>query len=326
MARLTTARSDEIDAIYRESYALWGAGLTFDGYRAFWVDLNRTTWAEKYLTYRVWQNQDDTVLSSLKQYRPSLRLFGREGRATGIGAVFTLRAHRRRGHASAMLGAVLDEARERGDIAALLFTDIGAALYRNLGFREFHAEENWGELGHKAPDPPRDWTLRPMTRADLEAVARVHEDASRHRPIAVLRDLDYWEYLLERSKSFFRLLDASDLSRRFQVAMRDGEFAGYLVAVDSGDVWIIREVAAAGLDQESLSAILRTGASQARSRGLRRAYGWLDRSVAECVPEWKLRYQGRRRSIPMLLPLEGSGDLSNLDSPNADFIPYLDQF
>lgn len=325
MPLLTIARNHQIDTIYRESYALWGAGLTFSGYRAFWSDLSRIPWARKHMSYHVWQGKEDTVLSSLKTYRPVLRLLGRSGRTTGIGAVFTPQMHRGQGYASAMLRAVLDQARERGDMAALLFTDIGTALYRAVGFRELPAEETWGEIGRRT-DPGQGWTLRPMTRDDLDEVRTIHLENSENRPIAVLRDLEYWEYLLERSKCFFNLLDGSDLSARFQVALWEERLAGYLIAVDSRDVWIIREVAARGSDRNALGAILRAGAAQARSRGMRRIYGWLPREVGESVPDWKLRYRSRNRATPMLVRLDGNGDLSDLESLEGSFIPYLDQF
>jgi len=324
--RLAEARSHHIDAIYRESYALWGAGLSFEDYRAFWTELSTTGWAHKNLRYLVWLDDDGSLLSSLKLYQPRVRLYDRLGTAAGIGAVFTPRALRGRGHASALIRAVLDEARKRGDIAALLFSDVGTALYRALGFLELSAEEAWGEIRRKLPDPPPGWSLTPMTPAHLDDIIRTHDLGSRERPLAILRDREYWAYLIERSRSFFARLDGSDLSSRFQVALRDGEFAGYLATVDGGDVWIVREIEAVDDDPGSFATVLAMGARQARARGRRRWYNWLPREKSASIPGLRVRFRPRRRAIPMLRRLDGGEPPSSAAAPGATFIPYLDQF
>jgi GNAT superfamily N-acetyltransferase len=325
--RLADARSDHIDAILRESYALWGAGLGYDAYRAFWNDISDTPWAKRHLRYCVWLDDDGSLLSSLKLYRPRMRLLGTVGGVAGIGAVFTPQSRRCCGHASALIRAVLDEARSRGDIAALLFSDVGARFYSGLGFRELPAEEAWGEiLRASGPRRTSEWRLRPMGEANLGDVMRSQEAACGTRPLAILRDRDYWGYLVERSRRFFERLDGSDLSTRFQVALQGDRFAGYIATVDSGDVWIVREVEAEDGEPESSAAIVRLGLAQARSRGRRRCYAWLPRETCEAIPEWSIRIRPRRRAIPMLQRLDGGGPPTELDSPEAAFIPYLDQF
>lgn len=326
MPRLAVADTDQINAIYRESFSLWGAGLSFDDYLAFWNDLAATAWAKSALSYLVWTDDDGKVLSSLKLYRPRLRLLGETGTATGVGAVFTPKAHRRQGHATAMLEALIEQARERRDLAALLFSDVGTAIYGALGFRALPSEEAWGKLPRRSPSPPEGFLLRPMLRSDLDEVLETHESFCRTRPIGVIRDLDHWDYLVERSRSFFSRLDGTDLSARFQVMTHEGRFAGYLVGVASGDVWIVREVETVGDDPETLRVLLLAGAAQARARGMRQVYGWLPRGVAEVIPEWRLSFRPRRRAIPMLLPLRGAPDLGSLGTVDAAFIPYLDQF
>ncbi len=161
---------------------------------------------------------------------------------------------------------------------------------------------------------------------DLVDVMRSHDDTCRDRPLAILRDRDYWEYLVERSERFFARLDGSDLSVRYQVALRGDEFVGYLATVDSGEVWIVREVEAMGGEPDALGAIVRLGAMQARARGQRRCYAWWPRSAKGSVPDWRFRFRRRNRAIPMLQRLDDGLTTGALDSPEAAFIPYLDQF
>ncbi len=326
MPRLRPARESEIAAILAESHALWGAGLTVEAYRQMWAELRATAWGRRAFEYLVWAGEDGEVLSSLKLYRPVVRLLGRTARAAVIGAVFTPRTRRRRGYAAAMLRAVLDEARARGDNPALLFTDIGTAYYAALGFRALPGEEAWGKLPRSAVPAPPGWELRAMAPGESDAVRAAHDAWCDGRPLAVLRDRDHWEFLVARASGFFGRLDGSDLSRRYRVALHEGRFAGYLISVEGEGAWSVREVGAVGADREAMAAILRTGAAEARAAGVRKVFGWLPREVAPLLPEWELRYETRQRAVPMILDLEGRADLDVLDSPGAAFISYLDQF
>src|SRR6185369_9122041 len=103
----------EIEAIYRESHALWGAGLSYSDYVEFWADVRETGWARDHYRHLVWADGRGGILSSLKVYRPEVRLGRRRVRAAGIGAVFTPVRHRRKGHAAAMLRAVVQGGRLR---------------------------------------------------------------------------------------------------------------------------------------------------------------------------------------------------------------------
>src|SRR5262245_56533482 len=100
-----------------------------------WDELARTAWGRRWFSWRAFVDDDGQVLSSLKLYRPKLRLAGRVSRTAAIGAVYTPRHHRKRGHAASLILAVLEEAEARGDHPGFLFTDIGVEYYAALGFR-----------------------------------------------------------------------------------------------------------------------------------------------------------------------------------------------
>jgi hypothetical protein len=161
-----------------------------------------------------------------------------------------------------------------------------------------------------------------MTRDDLDEVVRCDRAASAARPVAIVRDRDHWDFLMTRAGSFFARLDGSDLSRRYRVALRDGRVAGYLVSAEGEGEWNLREAAAADGKLETLRAILDLGAADARERGMVGVYGWLPRETGELVPEWRLRFEPRRRAIPMVLPLAHAAALDG----GSFFFPYLDQF
>ena len=94
LALVLTAQGklDTAAAIYRESHAVWGAGLTPENYSGLWDEISRTPWAQRFARFLVWADEPQQVLSSLKLYRPLVRVLGRTARTTVLSAIFTSRA------------------------------------------------------------------------------------------------------------------------------------------------------------------------------------------------------------------------------------------
>ena len=325
VASLTVARDDQLDSIYRESHALWGSGLPFEHYLGLWRELTDTQWARRHAGVYVWCDETGRMLSSVKLYRPELRVGDRVCRATIIGALFTPSALRGRGYASRLVQAALAHAREQTDPLALLFSDIGTQFYDRLGFRALPAEEQWGALPTD-PHPPAGWSLRPKTGPDLATMSRAHLDFCTSRPLAMIRDAAHWTFLDVRSSRFFERLNDRRLTYRQQIALRGSEFAGYLITVEGRGEWNVREVGAVEGSPETMATILRLGAQQAQAAGLRRFYGWLPPGVADYLEDWRIRRRRRRRAVPMVCELDDSLDLSGLTTPDAAYLAFQDQF
>ncbi len=289
-----------------------------------WEELGETPWGRRWYSWRALADGDGRIVSSLKLYRPMLRLGGVTGRVCAIGAVFTPPSVRRRGHAARLIRDTLDEAEARGDHAALLFTDIGIDYYRALGFTPLPCEDAIGTL---PVSPPRTGlTLRAMAEGDLDEVAAAHAADVAGRPIAIERDRDHWRFLLERAQAFFRRLDGSDLSRRFMVAEEMGRPVGYLVGVAAPGEWNLREAAAYDGTPETLGRILATGVADARAWSATTAWGWIPREQWPLMRGCKVRAQPRLRALPMIRVLRGASLPSGADTVGGAFIPYLDQF
>ncbi len=326
MARLALATPEQVERIYRESHALWGAGLDFTDYLSLWREISKLPWSKSHAQFLVWQNDEGSVLSSMKLYRPLIRAAGRTARGGVLGAIFTPTALRGRGHASEMVRAVINQCRGSGERLVLLFSDIGIAYYRNFGFSPLPAEEQWGALPRSAPQRLEGWSLRPLERDDLTAVYRAHDGFIDRMALAMVRDEGHWQFLRERSRGYFERLRDRKIVQSFKVATEHGRFAGYLMTVEGHGEWNVREVGAVGGDPRSMAAVLRLGAAEARRSGLRRFYGWLPREVVELLDDWKINSRARHRSVPMILPLDESVDAAVFDGPQAPFIPYHDQF
>jgi len=326
VAQLITPDAEQVRAILAESHSLWGAGLTLPSYSAMWEEMAASPWGRKWFSWRALLDDTGRMISSLKLYRPELRVDGETLRACALGAVFTPRALRRRGHAAQLIRAVLAEASARGDGPGFLFTDIGTEYYARLGFVPLPCEDVVGTLAG-APDPrARGVTFRTMDARDLERVAAGHARACAERAIAVLRDREHWECLLLRSETFFRRLDGSGLEGRFQSAEERGLPIGYLVGVVGAGEWNIREAAAYDGSDETLARILAAGGAEAAVSGAASVWGWIPRAWFPLVPSWRPRVQPRPRAIPMLRPKGGGPLAAALTAPDRAFLPYLDQF
>jgi predicted N-acetyltransferase YhbS len=326
MPRLVVADPSQVQRIYRESYALWGAGLTRLDYLELWNEIRSTRWGRENARFYVWLDDDGEILSSLKVYRPKLQWMGQSRLAIVLGAIFTPRARRRQGHAAAAVRAALGVGRDAGAAAAILFSDIGTRYYEALGFREIPAEEQWGPLPHHAAETRTGWHLRDMQPEDLPAMIEMHSAFCAARPFAFLRDADHWDFVRTRAFSFFRRLGSAHVRQRWRVAVCGGQVVGYLITVEGRGEWSIREVGARDGEFGGMARVLRLGAADATRSGLRRFYAWLPGEVLENLDDWEVRSSSRRGAVPMVLPLTGSPEIPELLVPGAAYMPYQDQF
>jgi hypothetical protein len=323
--RLVVPSRDQVRVVLRESHTIWGAGLTLDAYVAMWDELAESAWGRDWYSWRAWVADDGRVLSSLKLYRPNMRLGEVTARARAIGAVFTPRDQRRRGHAASLIRGVLAESPDAASDPGFLFTDIGVDYYASFGFAALPCEDVLGTLGPTTRSR-HGLSLRAMTVDDLDAVGRAHDRTCEGRPIAILRDRPHWEFLLLRAASFFRRIDGSGLERRFMIASAPEGPVGYLVGVLGPGEWNVREAAAFDGDPATLARILAAGGEDAYAAGARTVWGWIPRSWWPLVPAWRLRLQPRLRAIPMLRAPRDCELPAALDTAEGAYISYLDQF
>jgi len=323
---LVLATRAEVDAISRESHLLWGAGLSLDAYRQLWEEVGRCSWAQKHARYYVWRDADGQVLSSMKIYRPRIRVMGHEGSCSVLGAIYTPRAFRRRGHAADMVLASLGAIRRREDLAAILFSDIGTQYYAKFGFGALPAIENMGRLPVRPVVPGHGLEFRPARAIDLGRFQAAHAISSARRSIAVLRDIEHWEFLWIRTRSFFSRVRDPSVQNSWSAAYRDGDFIGYVITVAGRGEWNVREVGSIDGDPATMAEILRQAGSMAYREGLRRFYGWLPAEILDCLDGWTIRSRPRRRAVPMVQSYQGSPYPLEPGTSDTAHIPFQDQF
>ncbi|HEX4458536.1 MAG TPA: GNAT family N-acetyltransferase, partial [Polyangia bacterium] len=111
-----------------------GARLSVDEYVAREQRLRRHVWARSAMATWFWLADDGALLASCETYRMDGWRRGVRGDVWGVASVFTEAALRGRGHATAMIDRLLDEARAQGAIASVLYSDVGERQYARSGY------------------------------------------------------------------------------------------------------------------------------------------------------------------------------------------------
>jgi predicted N-acetyltransferase YhbS len=293
LAALDPARIAEAT---RHHHALWGADVSPAAHTARVLARLQTAGPE--LLRYVGLVDRGRLVSALLRYSLLLREGASQPvRAVGIGAVFTRPSARGRGAASALLRTVMEEARDHGYAAALLYSDIDPAFYARLGFVVL---------------PARDFRVAP---ADLPAVGALSVRRAGARDEDRL--LGWYEEAWQREHpSFLRPARTKAIWRYFRVRNRiagpwilrfRGRDAGYVMAGpdepsrdlperDEPRLFWVDEIAAPGVPPARIWATVRALAERAKAAQVR---GWLGPGGA---PSRSARI-ARTASFPMIAPL-----------------------
>jgi len=138
---LVIATADEKRARDRLSFEAWGELLTREQYLEREQRLCAHPWARDSMTWWLWRDADGAILSSCETYRMCSAVDGERGESWAVASVFTEPALRKRGHARAMMNALVERARAEGAQASTLFSDVGPEIYEASGYSARPAED-----------------------------------------------------------------------------------------------------------------------------------------------------------------------------------------
>ncbi len=235
---LTPATGPVLDHILRDTYPLWGGGLSFEAYRSFQTGQRRTSWGAAHIE-RVALFDGSRMLASAKRYDLSARVDGRIRRVLGIGAVFTTRQLRGRGAASSLIAHLVDAANTEGYEFAMLFSDIGPALYERLDFVPVPLEA--------ATITVRPFTGAPATLVrsgddrDLAHITELSATRGAKARLALDRSEDYIRYAISKRRMLAGLGPAGLRQVEFLVAEEGHMAVAYLVCSVHNGQWMIEE-------------------------------------------------------------------------------------
>ena len=129
-----------------------------------------TAWGRRHL-HRLALVEAGEVLASAKRYDFQATWGGRAVDVLGIGAVFTPPGKRGRGHAAALIDAMVADAAGRGCAIALLFSEIGSRYYEGMGFQVVPREMMMMDVMPFTGSPAI--MVRSGEASDLEAIAEI---------------------------------------------------------------------------------------------------------------------------------------------------------
>jgi GNAT superfamily N-acetyltransferase len=113
----------------------WGQTLTVEQFCARELVLRAHPWARASMRTYLWVDDAGQVLASCERFTQRGHLGASPVHASALASVFTAPELRGQGHAFAMLEAVGAVCHQEGDVAVVLFSEIGTRLYERLGFR-----------------------------------------------------------------------------------------------------------------------------------------------------------------------------------------------
>jgi predicted N-acetyltransferase YhbS len=235
---LAPATGTMLDHVLRDTYPVWGAGLTFDAYTRYVRGLRRTAWGESHLE-RVVLLDGARVLASAARHDLTARIDGRIRRVLGIGSVFTPRELRGRGAASALIAHLVDAANTEGHEFVLLFSDIGPALYERLDFVPVPLEQATLTVNLKGGAPAM--LVRACDDRDVPHIAELGLTRAAGARLALDRTEDYIRYAITRRRMLGGFGPPDGRHTEFLVAEEGHMAVAYLVCTVHHGQWTIEE-------------------------------------------------------------------------------------
>lgn len=336
--RLRVVEEDEAGAaaVLARSFEVWGEGATFDDYVAGNLAQLRTPWAGRNYRFLAARDESGGLLASLKWFTFPAVIDGAAAQVTGLGAVFTPEEQRRRGHAAALVEATLARARERGDAAALLMSEIGGAYYERLGFRAVPATEEgclpflpvkWPAepAWVSDPEPHRQVEgLREMRPDDLEALAAMHDQPMHGERFRLRRDRDGWDQAFVKIEAGHRMWP--DQRHRIRVIDRGAGPLAYAVVRDAPQALQWREHGALPGHEERLADLFWIALAEARARGVNRLDAWRFPELVASRRLYPIARRPQRDPVIMLRGLQPERPLPEVASPDDVRTSWLDLF
>jgi predicted N-acetyltransferase YhbS len=235
---LVPATGAVLDHVLRDTYPVWGGGLSFDAYVRYQRALRRTPWGEAH-TERVVLLDGSRPLASAVRHDLTARIDGRIRRVLGVGSVFTPRELRGRGAGSAMIAHLVDAANTEGYEFVLLFSEIGPGFYERLDFVPVPFEQAQLAVRLKGGAPAM--LVRAGDDRDLAQIAELGVARAAAARLALDRTEDYIRHAVARRRLLAGLGPAGLRHAEFLVAEEGHMAVAYVVCTAVHGRWSIEE-------------------------------------------------------------------------------------
>jgi len=289
-----------LELILDQTFELWHEGLSRSAYGRWNAAQLRTRWGREHLHRFALVDSAGRLLATAKRYRHTVRLDGREGWMSGIGAVFTPLEQRGKGYASQLIGRLLDRERREGALLAGLFSEIGPEFYERLGFTSVPVNEATVRIKR------RDGTPAMLVRAgddrDLAALSTMHETRSSGVRFALTRNPSMIHYALSKKRLLAGLGPIGLRQVEFVVAEEGASAVAYAVLHENANGWTLEEAGDRDPSGARLGAILQVLVAREPSVPAPLVRTWWP-SAFPVPPQLELTDQSSARDLFMVRPL-----------------------
>jgi GNAT superfamily N-acetyltransferase len=226
MPTLVTASPELLQQILNSTHEIWSEGLSPADYGRWQEAQMGTPWGRTHLARKALV-EGDQWLASAKRYHFTAHIGGERASVLGIGAVFTPRDRRGRGHARDLIDRMTAEAAAEGFRYALLFSEIGPDYYASMGFELLPREDVAYEVA--AGDGPSVVSRRGR-RDDLPAMSALNANAMTPAGFALERSGEQIEFGLTRRGELAALSRPGLIDLEWLVVEEGGQLAAYVIA------------------------------------------------------------------------------------------------
>ena len=307
MSELVAAEGAFLAEIIEATFDIWNEGLNRFAYGRYYAAQLATPWGRAHLhrTALVDASRGSSVLASLKEYRFEAVLDGRPIRVVGIGAVFTQPAHRRRGHARALLERVLERAAGDGCDLALLFSEIDPAYYARLGFVPLETTE----LQLRVVESDRYGAPAMLVRAgddrDLADIAAMGAVRAAPFRFHLTRDRDLVHYAIAKRRLLAGLGTAGLREIQFFIVEEGASAVAYVAIVARRGEWTIDSLGDRDPSGARVGAILQTLVAREPAERRPTVKAWLPANFRP--PQIAIVSSAKPRDVMMIKPLTLQG-------------------
>ncbi len=298
--QLAKAEGALLERVLDDTFPVWNEGLSRQAYSQWNTAQLRTPWGRENLHRFVLLDDRGEVMASAKRYRHAIRINGRPGWMCGIGAVFTPVQRRGRGHASALIERMLDDARHEGALVAGLFSEIGTEFYARLGFTAMPLDEVTVQVTRANGTPAT--LVRAGVDRDYDSICAMHATRSEGAALALLRDPAAFHYAIAKKRLFAGLSPLGTRQLEFFVAEEGASAVAYVVLTQNQFGWTLEEAGDRDPAGARLGAILQVLVAREPSIDLPLVRAWWPRSFA-VPPQLTLSRRTDPADIFMLRPL-----------------------
>ncbi len=297
---LVVAEGPLLEQILDLTYPIWHEGLTRRAYGQWNAAQMRTLWGREHLHRFALLDDRGRILATAKRYRYDIRLDGRDGWMSGLGAVFTPPDHRGHGYAGQLIERLLDRERRDGALMASLFSEIGAAFYQRLGFTVVPFDEVTVRVTRKAGAPAM--LVRGGDERDLRALADLHQTRSAGARFALRRDRSMIQYALTKKRVFAGLSALGTRQAEFFVAEEGASAVAYAILAVNQHGWTLEEAGDRDPAGARIGAMLQVLVAREPTQSAALIRAWWPRGMA-VPPQVELTDRTQATDLFMVRPL-----------------------